>query len=267
MSTQFAIQQLAKKLRLEAHVIPKLTRFFRGMSRTIQPVMKVTGKVPPMVPFREDLIKILTKHYDRTSKAFEGDTIKTLTKSIEFKQEDILGEAVSQIDGTLFDLIVRRAPIQADLILDTTEKELNEALSKSIIEAAKENETLTLAQQGRKVAQDFSSKIPGKVDTIAMFETQTMAEDTKLIEAEAVVDAGVVIGGVSTAIAMQKTWNTILDERTRDSHALADLQERRVGQPFIVQGQRLKVPGDTSLGASLDNVINCRCAASYGLPI
>jgi hypothetical protein len=268
MSTPFAIQQLAKKLRLEAHVIPKLTRFFRGISRTIQPVLKVTGQVPPMAPFRDDLIEILTKHYDRTSKAFQGDTVSTLTKSMEFKQDTIEGaveETSDKVDEALLALIALRAPKQADLILETTNKELNEARSRAIIEAAKDGETLTLAQQGRKTEQDFNSKIPGRVDTIAMYETQSMAEDTKLIEAEAIMGEGVVIGGVSVAIAMRKTWNTVLDENTRESHVLADLQETSVVRPFIVQGQRLKVPGDTSLGASLSNVINCRCAASYGL--
>ena len=60
---------------------------------------------------------------------------------------------------------------------------------------------------------------------------------------------------------MIKTWNTILDEKTRHSHVLADRQEQKLQSPYTVQGELLMMPGDTSLGASLSNIINCRCCS------
>jgi hypothetical protein len=272
MATPFVIQQLAKKLRLEAQVSPKLNKFFREISRSITPVLRVTGSVPSLVGFKDDLVEILRKHYVNTAKAFKGDVVTEITKSlpidIEVKQdtvEAVMDESEALLDDALIGIIALRAPRQADFILRTTEKELNQSLEKITIDAAKEGEALTIAERGRRTARDFNNKIPAKVETIATFETQAMAEDTKLTEAEVLRTTGAVIGGISLALAMNKEWNTILDEKTRDSHVIADGQERNLVRPFNVQGQMLKAPGDTSLGASLSNVINCRCAAYYRL--
>jgi hypothetical protein len=270
MSTPFKIQQLAKKIRLEENVKPKLTSFFRDIGKQIGPVMRATGRPPQLAIFRDELIELLSKHYDRVSKAFQGDVAPNLTKGLtlhlELKQEEaerVIDDAQEEVDEALLALIALRAPRQADFILETTEKELNDATTKAVVEAAKKEETLTNSELSRKVTQDFNSRTPGRVETISITETQAMAEDTKLTEAQTIANSGVFIAGVSAVLVMRKIWNTILDERTRSSHVLADNQERSMVQPFLVQGQRLKVPGDTSLGATLDNVINCRCAAEY----
>ena len=263
MATPFVIQQLSKKLKLEAQVSPKLNRFFREISRSITPVLRVTGRVPTLDSFKDDLIDILTKHYKKVAKEFKGDVVTEVTKSasldIETKQEtieDIADESQSVLNEALAATIAIRAPKQADFILATTEKELNQSVEKVSIEAAKNGERLTLAEQGKRAARDFNEKIPGRVETIAMFETQAMAEDTKITEAQVIALAGIVI---------KKKWNTILDERTRSSHALADGQRRPLALPFTVQGQSLMMPGDTLLGASLDNVLGCRCTTSFSL--
>ena len=263
MATPFVIQQLAKKIKLEDNLSPKLTRFFRGISRSITPVLRVTGRVPTLDSFRDDLIEILTKHYRNVAKEFKGDVVTEVTKAasldIETKQEtiDVIAEeGESVLDEALAATIAIRAPKQADFILATTEKELNQSVEKVSIEAAKEGETLTMAERGKRAARDFNEKIPGRVETIAMFETQAMAEDTKITEAQVIALAGIVI---------KKEWNTILDERTRSSHVVADGQKRPLALPFTVQGQSLMMPGDTLLGATLDNVLGCRCSTSFSL--
>jgi HK97 family phage portal protein len=55
-------------------------------------------------------------------------------------------------------------------------------------------------------------------------------------------------------------WQSTLDARVRDIHAAAHGQEIEIDKPFLVGGEYLMYPGDTSLGASPHNVINCRCA-------
>ena len=163
MSTPFAISQLVKKLKLEANFTPKLTKFFREIKRSIQPVMKVTGHVPPMRPFRDDLIELLEKHYAKVAKDFKGDTVQTLTKSMEIKQDSIeivAEESVGVLDSALATIITLRAPKQADFILETTEKELRQASDKVVTNAALEGETLTPAQRGKAVANDFNARIP-----------------------------------------------------------------------------------------------------------
>lgn len=68
--------------------------------------------------------------------------------------------------------------------------------------------------------------------------------------------------------AATKVWVTTLDERTRRGergydHASAHLQAVRASDAFIVSGEMLAHPGDTSLGASAGNVVNCRCVTLY----
>lgn len=70
-----------------------------------------------------------------------------------------------------------------------------------------------------------------------------------------------------------KEWISTLDNRNRGArpgsrfdHLAPDGQTVLAGEPFIVSGQRLLHPGDTSLGASAGNVVHCRCAAVGAWP-
>ena len=60
-----------------------------------------------------------------------------------------------------------------------------------------------------------------------------------------------------------KTWNTILDGRERITHNIADGQMQPIGMPFEVGASLLMYPHDDSLGASLAELIGCRCSVSY----
>ena len=62
-------------------------------------------------------------------------------------------------------------------------------------------------------------------------------------------------------IAISKTWVAILDNKTRDSHVVADGQEVGVDDSFTVGGESLKYPRDPS--GSAENTIRCRCVAIY----
>lgn len=57
----------------------------------------------------------------------------------------------------------------------------------------------------------------------------------------------------------QKSWQTMRDKKVRPAHVGALGQTVPIGQPFVVGGELLMEPGDTSLGASIWNVANCRC--------
>lgn len=60
-----------------------------------------------------------------------------------------------------------------------------------------------------------------------------------------------------------KTWNTILDGRERLTHNLADGQMQEIALPFEVGTSLLMYPHDGSLGADLNEIVNCRCSVSY----
>lgn len=60
-------------------------------------------------------------------------------------------------------------------------------------------------------------------------------------------------------IELEREWVATLDNRTRHYHAKADGQTAAVDKPFIVGGEEIMFPGDTSSGASGWNIYNCRC--------
>lgn len=58
-------------------------------------------------------------------------------------------------------------------------------------------------------------------------------------------------------------WITILDGRERDTHSAAAFQIQPIEAPFIVGGYKMMHPGDTSLGAPMEEIINCRCMEKF----
>lgn len=60
-----------------------------------------------------------------------------------------------------------------------------------------------------------------------------------------------------------KVWMTQLDNRVRGTHRLAQGQEVPINEPFKVGDSLLMYPRDYSLGASPEEIVNCRCWATY----
>lgn len=58
----------------------------------------------------------------------------------------------------------------------------------------------------------------------------------------------------------QKEWQATGDGRTRDSHAAAGSQVVDIDKPFKVNGYNMQHPGDSSGGAPISEIANCRCA-------
>ena len=58
-------------------------------------------------------------------------------------------------------------------------------------------------------------------------------------------------------IEMRQTWMATLDMRTRHEHRQMDGQTVKVGEPFKIDGYKLRFPGDPEGPAHL--VYNCRC--------
>lgn len=65
----------------------------------------------------------------------------------------------------------------------------------------------------------------------------------------------------------RKEWLSQRDDRVRQppasayNHVAADGQQKPLREPYDVSDQQLMFPGDTSLGATAGNVINCRCSS------
>lgn len=124
------------------------------------------------------------------------------------------------------------------------------------------NYRLTLIEEGRKAAQvermanRYSNKLLlrrgetiARTETIAALNAGRDEGVTQLIE-RGEVPAGDVVG----------EWSSTGDGKVRDSHSEMDGQTQPHGVPFVSPtGAQMMAPGDSSLGAGGEDVINCRC--------
>lgn len=55
------------------------------------------------------------------------------------------------------------------------------------------------------------------------------------------------------------TWESMRDEKVRNSHIKADGQTVPINEPFIVGGYKMMFPLDDSMGAPIKEIIGCRC--------
>lgn len=81
-------------------------------------------------------------------------------------------------------------------------------------------------------------------------------------ESNAIMCYGELSDAVKAGLTMKK-WRTIIDGREREWHEEVNGVTVPINEPFEVNGELLMYPLDDSLGASADNIANCRCCAEY----
>lgn len=97
----------------------------------------------------------------------------------------------------------------------------------------------------------------GKLKTIVTHNTNSVAEEARAEDAKRTpID---VVPDKQENVRLVKVWNSLMDGRERATHHAAHGQEVAVDQPFSVGGAMLRFPGDSSLGAPLSEICNCRC--------
>ena len=104
---------------------------------------------------------------------------------------------------------------------------------------------------------DTARALRTKVAAIAPVRGRTIAR-TELVSMS---NAGSLAAARLTGAGEWKQWLATADARTRDAHAAAAGQVRRIDEPFAVNGEALEYPGDPA--GSAENVINCRCTVIY----
>ena len=90
----------------------------------------------------------------------------------------------------------------------------------------------------------------------------TMIARTEVVSASNAANHYAVAGQVDTS-RFVRVWLATRDDRTRDTHKEADGQRQPWGTPYKVGDSELMFPGDPSLGAEAEEIINCRCTEYY----
>ena len=91
-----------------------------------------------------------------------------------------------------------------------------------------------------------------RANTIARTETTTAINKSWLLALE------------SSKIPWEKSWNAIRDDRTRDSHWNTDPAFWiDIRDSFLVGGFPMAYPGDSTQGAPVGLLVNCRCMLKF----
>ena len=267
-----AALDLNAKLRLESQLRPRIKEIERTLVREVTRTLGRSGNLPDVVAISADKLEpVLRSHYSKVGEVFSKRLRDNLPPEAAMTEKE--AEEINVALASFFD---QRAPTQARAISKTTQKNAIRSINVA------EQERQRLVDQGedtmsqREVAlvagNVFSHSLSGRTTGIVMLETQAPAEAAKLTEVDVLLGLSpFVLGGRSVSPEqvrdVTKAWVTQGDSRVRTppdssfNHLAADSEQVPMDQPFVVSGERLMHPGDTSLGASVGNVVNCRCAS------
>lgn len=102
-----------------------------------------------------------------------------------------------------------------------------------------------------RIRKHYKSVTPARAATIARTEVHAAA------------NFGSLTAAAEQREPMKKMWVATPDNITRDAHVEMNGQTKALGDPFTHEGEKLMFPGDSSLGAPAELVVNCRCTMFY----
>lgn len=292
-------REVAEKLRLEAIMKPGIRKIFARVIDDFRISVARTGQQREVTRYRKSFETLLEEHYRRVQKAFSGMILKqnnVPTYGALRAKQGKAAEDESDIKELIWSIFLlwddQHAPVQADIIVATTIKDMADAISQGRQALQEEGKPVDNRSLAAVAAAILKRILRGRIDLIAVTETQTAAETAKAIEASTA--ARTLIPGIPlprdivplleptfaptpapgagprlTPVqpVLKKSWLDMRDKRVRATHLDAG---RRYGsasipvnEAFIVGGSRMMYPGDTSLGAPIREIANCRCSAQY----
>lgn len=245
MATQSEVD-LNKKLQLERRLLVGMRAVFADMARdSSSPLFNASQ-------YRSRVATLLNDHYGRVADNFVGTfRTRTLTAMDRLQETMLINEIRDRIQTRSFQ--------QTNRIIATSHRNQRQVID-LLRKAHKRNPDVDPNNPKLRKAT-FTNLLQRRPATIACTETQWVAETVKFLE------FGYMVGDFGTATKARKEkfkrWDTQGDDRVRPGHVFADSQVQDTGDPFEVAGELLRYPGDTELGASVGNIINCRCSAFY----
>jgi len=274
-----ARSDLRDKIKLEKDFIRKLTTLNNKIVKKTVLDFGRDGVVLNAREFEPELSDLLENQYDRTSKVFSDQIREFLPEDLESTEEED-----SLITEALILFFAARLIDQSQIITRTNQRDISQSIVSSdrqLQELGKPGEVVSNRQVAQVAGTLLRRKLKGRTGTIATTEVQVAAETSKATETSiltrnklslprpvlAIPRPQVVVPELPIGLTppkVQKEWVTAGDEVVRMSpfsHVAADGDKVNIDESFSVSGQLLRIPGDTSQGASLGNVINCRCAS------
>lgn len=240
------LKELPIILKSEEDLRKDLNKIFDEIEEEYFVLLLLGFKLPRFNVYENKMAEILKKNYLKIGNKFKN----TLRKRF-----NIRGVSDVNIDFALNKFATEESKEISNLIIKTTNKVSINEIEKIEKELIATEMLVNDKEKAKLASENFKQRNNNRINSIAETETGKMAERSKLTEAETLAQANI--------IKTEKVWSAILDKATRPHHAAVDGQVKPLNEPFVVNGELLKVPRDRSLGASASNIINCRCSVQY----
>jgi len=195
----------------------------------------------------EPIYDAFTKVYKRVLRVFGQDTYTKLQSTLR-KEITINWDALTEqwLGGTNW-LDGADTTSKVALVTETTKKAVRKAVQLALIEGTS--------------VQDFARELSYMPDF--SYRRGVLIGRTEIISAS---NAGSLLGAQASGVKTKKVWLSTQDNRTRQDHILTDGQvvDNLDGIFYVGENEEpMQYPGDSTLGASASNTINCRCTVTY----
>jgi len=279
------------KLSLEAKLSNKIYKVFKNQANDVARLFLVDklnateladNYRPEMLKEVRDGLRMSIGIFGHSLRNSIEKQFNVAFKSIDNSEFDEVNRQL-ELEFTLF--VANQGENQADLITNTSAKEIDNVVVRQTQIKAEEisllireqNELLQLNSNPKRIAQiemivrnakkDIAKNIKINLLDNAKSRARLIGEQVIGIgeaysrDTEANVVNNAKIKTSRGVMSINKTWVAILDKSTREAHMIADGQEIRTNDKFIVDGESLNYPRDPN--GSSANVIRCRCVAIY----
>jgi hypothetical protein len=276
---------LALKLKYEKTLKSRMASYFDKIIKDFERQYKLHGIAINPIEYQEKLENYLIEHHIKVAGKFSHASRDQLGLPINNS------EIQKKLDANIKHYAIQRAHSISHDMTETTRDNIDKSLRMAFADATKQELEISHIVIAGLAADRLRAKFHGRETTIAITETNTAAEKGKKIEHNTLLDldakfkiesedrdtddeeweieegeergweeAGIIAFSV-LASGAKKMWTAVLDDHTREWHAEADGQVVDADEPFIVNNEELMEPMDDSLGASDDNILNCRCSS------
>ena len=163
------------------------------------------------------------------------------------------GKYVSQRIAEGKDVLWNKQQVQSVMMQSLLQGESIPKIAKRLVGEVGESYTADIIKdQHLKTAKQIAKELAKKNRAAAIRNARTMttgAENAGRVDAYK--------RGQEMGVKSKQMWVATLDNRTRHEHRLLDSQIREIGEPFEIDGEKLRFPGDPTAPGYL--VYNCRC--------
>ena len=163
---------------------------------------------------------------------------------IPFSPEGVFGK-YDFIDDKLLDWIEWRSKFSASEIVGTSADRVRKLIYDTISDSPYSIDKVQSVLQRDYAFSDDRARSIARTEILTAQTTGQFGSDMKFAEED---------------LLLGKVWRDSNDyPRVRDWHHHANGQFKEFYEPFIVNGELLMYPRDSEMGASTNNVIQCRC--------